>query len=177
MLNSAFEENPPREKKVLVRCINSRDDAMDEVEMRVLGEVQKTEIANNIRKFSFLCKHIKYKIFVERKGVCYYNSNQEMFYDFDLCACVYFKFNCELTDGNKSDEECLEKAMGYLKEAFVKNDVDVIECEINHKDLKSITFSFKTNLFAKIPITVTIRRDHGTLIYFDATDAAEQVVN
>jgi len=174
MLNSAFEENPPREKAVLDRRINSANDPCLIMTNRILDNLIKSDISNDIKEFSFLCKYIKYNIRTDIKGVLYYNSNQEMFYDFDMCACLYFNYQCEIKEGDLTDEECYERALGYLKEAFIRTPVEAVSYITDHSDKKAVSFLIKTDIFPQIPVAVTIRRDHGTLIYFNATEAAEE---
>lgn len=169
MLLSAFAENQITESTVLDKENSGGNYAAAYTEKIVLERLKMSVNKRGSANLPFLCKDIKYKCREEGEYLCYYNRNQRMLYNVLTELCVYYSYDCSFGECKKSVDECKRSAKRGLYSAFSNVGTPrIFEIDLISEDDKQCTFSFVISKNKGEDITVSVRRDTGSVILFDA---------
>lgn len=117
----------------------------------------------------FLVKGIKYKCIGSNETLVYVNSNQKMVYSIPLGVCVYYSYDCEIKAERLTEEECAERVKRCISTVFANfKNVKITSIE-NISDEGGIrSFDVKTSLTGDGKIRVSVRKDTGSIVLYDA---------
>ncbi|MBQ4066438.1 MAG: hypothetical protein IJD22_02215 [Clostridia bacterium] len=148
--------------------------AIAEIEKRILDKRKRSIIARKNGEIPFLVKGIKYNCLQREGQLVFYNSNQEMVYDLAKDRCIFYSYSCDIGVGKYSVGECCRFARASVATAYNGSVTPGInECICVFADDGICSFRLKLSREGEEDISVSIRRDTGKVILFDA--CGEQV--
>jgi len=169
MAVKAFSEINNGRRNVLGIQIKSEPSAIAELESRVLDRRKNAVKQGKSAVLPFLVNCIRYDVAEGNGYLCYYNSNQKMLYCVTSDTCVYFSYECEIGDADIGRDEGFSCARRAVYTAFVNSGPPVIlSCDLIDESDKVMSFLLRTNKTGDGDISVTIRKDTGSVILYNA---------
>ncbi len=175
LLISSFGRHLPRGAVIFDFDVKTENSAIAKLENKVLDRCTKTAERRENKELPFLTNCIKYKCVRSGKYVCFYNSNQRMLYDALAEKCIYFCYDCKIGNCALFEKECEEIARDSVSEAFGNSKKqEIVSVETIFKNEKVIAFNIRTGGEDEAFVRVSVRRDTGSIVLFDALGAADE---
>jgi len=106
-----------------------------------------------------------------------YISNQKMVYSTPAEICIYFSYSCQIGEKRLTLEMCEESARKGIYTAFSgMRGIRITECILSEYDEKICSFTVRTNYTKDAEVKISVRRDTGSIILFDALDSETTVL-
>lgn len=175
LLIASFGRHLPRETVIFDFDVKTENSAIAKLESKVLDRRAKAVECRQNKELPFLANCIKYKCVRSGKYICFYNFNQRMLYDALAEKCIYFCYDCEIGSCALWEKECEEIARDSVSEAFGNSKKqEIISVETIFKNEKVMCFNVCIGGEDEAFIRVSVRRDTGSIVLFDAIGAADE---
>ena len=124
----------------------------------------------------FLVKGIKYKRRELNETVVFENSNQKLEFYLPLSLCVYYSYDCSISDCRLDFNECEALAKKAVYEVFSSfKNFTVTGAELIDENERICTFSVESSLSGDERIEISIRRDTGSVVLYDGRSAVARI--
>ena len=165
------------EKEMIVSKANSKSNTFAEEDKSILGKCQKAMNSRGFGEIPFLVKGIKYNCIELNETVVFQNFNQFLEYNTTVGVCVYYVYRCDIKNERLSIDECESRAKKEVYNVFASfkkfiiKDIGLIE------DNDTVcTFEVFTSFTGDCRMEISLRKDTGSVIFFDATACLDNMM-
>lgn len=170
----AFAENKIEKNRILDNGDTERNYAIAETENKVIERTKMSIIRGDGGDMPFLVNGIKYNCRESGGYLCFYNSNQTLIYSIKDDLCVFYSYDCSVGEARLTDNECEERARAAIDSVFVRGvRPKITECIPLETTEKVCTFILKADDKRQKTVKISIRRDTGSVILYDALEEKE----
>ncbi len=145
-----------------------------------LGKCRNVIKSRDFGEIPFLVKSIKYKLTESNETIVFESANQKLEYYLPLSLCVYYSYDCSISDCRLDFDECEALAKKAVYEVFSSfKNFTVTGAELIDENERICTFSVESSLSGDERIEISLRRDTGSVVLYDgrsAVDSIERVI-
>ncbi len=170
----AFERNAEMKEESLSITLPKGNNADAEMEFLYLDKRRKAVKSRENGEIPFLVKGIKYKCIESNEAIVFVNSNQKLEYNIPLEVCVSYVYDCPAGAPRLDIYECevLAREAVYSVFSGFKNFI-ITKSELTDNSDKTCTFAVMTTLTDDGVIEISLRKDTGSVVFYDARECIE----
>ncbi len=134
-----------------------------------LGKCRNAIKPRDFKEIPFLVKGIKYKCIELNEALVFENSNQILEYNIPFDVCVFYAYDCPVGAPRHDRNECeaIARKEVYAVFSAFKNFI-ITKVDLIDDSDEFCTFAVMTTLADECSIEISLRKDTGSVVFYDA---------